>query len=227
MPYVPLKRSYVRKSKYASKKSKSFATKVRTVISRAAQTKHVSAEVSTSAVVANTIYTISPTQNIAAGTSISGRLGDAVKLHKLRLNGYVFAAALANANAKFRVTVFYSSTAKAASTTTSGAFAPIDLFLNNTYTLSPITGQIDEKALTLLADQTIDLNSIVASSSDVKSWTMDIYLKDIKMNFIESGSAFGETKNLYICYQAYSIAGANPTNCGAMFFSYDLQFKDI
>jgi len=223
MPYVRAKK-YVRKS---TKPKSTFNAKVRKVITKAAQLKHVANEVSVSPFTAATIYTHCPTQNIAPGTGISARLGDQVKLHKLILNGYVFAAQLSNANAKFRVSVIYSTQGKAASSVTSGGFNYADLFLPNTYTVNGICGVFDEKAVTVLSDQIIDINSFVSTATDIKSWTQEIYLKDVKCEYIDSGSAFAKKKNLYIIFQAYSAAGANPTNCGSFFYSYDLQFKDI
>jgi len=215
---------YARKRKY-TKKPKSFATRVRKVISSTAQTKHATNEVVFSGMAGGTIYTVSPTQNIAAGTTISGRLGDEVKLHKLRINGFYQAPAIANANVKLRVSVFYSSAAKAASTLTSGAFTSGDLFLSSTFS-NPIYGQYDDKALQLLGDVTMDICSNYSLSQDVKSFAMDILLKDIKMSYIDSGSAFGEKKNLYIVFQAFG-SGIPSTNLGICTYSYDLQFKDI
>lgn len=219
------KRNYVRKSKYI-KKPKSFATRVRKVITNAAQTKHATNEVVFASMAGGTIYTVCPTQNIAAGTDIRSRLGDAVKLHKIRINGFYQAPAVANANTKLRVSVFYSSVQKAAATVTSGAFTAQDLFLPATYVANPIYGAYDEKSLQLLADVTMDICSNYSLSSEVKSFNMDILLKDIRMNYVDSGSAFGEKKNLYIVFQCFG-SGIPATNVGTTTFSYDLQFKDI
>lgn len=220
------KRKYVRKSKYPAKKFKSFTTRVRKVISSAAQTKHATNEVVFAGMAGGSIYTVCPTQNIAAGTDIRSRLGDAVKLHKLRINGFFQAPGVANANVKLRVSVFYSSSQKAAATITSGAFTPQELFLPATYVANPIYGQFDEKALQLLGDVTMDITSNYSLSSEIKSFAMDIYLKDIKMNYIDSGSAFGEKKNLYIIFHAFG-SGIPAANVGTVAYSYDLQFKDI
>lgn len=225
MPYVR-KSNVVRKSR-TSKKPKSFATRVRRVITGAAQTKHSTNSVDVGTVAGNTNYIVSPTQNIAAGTDIRSRLGDQVKLHKLKLNGYYVAPNIANANIKIRVSVFYSSIKASAAAVQGTGITEQDLFLPNSYVGNAIVGMYDDKAVQLLADVTMDVNSLVSTSQDVKSFAMEMYLKDIRMNYIDSGSAFGETKNLYVYFRAWGAGGLAPVNVGSMFFTYDLQFKDI
>jgi len=215
-----------RKSKRVYKK-KSFATKVKKVITKMSELKHKCAEVSVATVAAGTIYTQSPTQTVIQGVGNDERIGDSLYLHKIKIHGYVFAAALPNACVKFRISVLYSSIAINAATITAAGLSFSSLYLPGTTSVNGICGQYDEKAVTVLSDQTIDLNSMITNANDIKSWSTDIYLKDRKMDYLESGSPFGKTKNLYVMMQAYSAANTHLLNCGSFFFSYDLQYKDI
>lgn len=227
-----MKNSYVRKSTYArkskyAKKPQSFTARVRKVITATAQTKHKSGEISLSPVVGSQLYTFSPTQIINTGSDIYSRIGDQIKLHKLVMNGYVIAPIIANANVKYRISVIYSALPRAAVALTSGGLTYSEVALPNTATINPVTLQFDEKAVDVLGDVTIDLNSLVSTSQDIKSWTMTIPLKDIRFNYSETGGQYGEKKNLYILFQSFGAGGLALPNQGSFFFSYDLQFKDI
>lgn len=224
MPYVKPKKPVRTKPKYTRK---SFTKSVKRIIHGDSQLKHFTSESSVTPVVSATIYTYSPTQNISAGTAISNRIADQIYLHRLKLHGYVFAAALSNANAKFRVSVVYCAQQTVATTITSGGLTYAQLFLPNTFSVNGICGVFDEKSVQVLSDQTIDLNSYITSANDIKTFTADIMLRDIKYKYIDTNSTFGQYKNLYVVVQSYSSAGANPTNCGSLFFSTDLQFKDM
>lgn len=223
-------KSYARKTtvarNYKKKKSVSFSARVRKVITSAAQTKHMSGEISVSPVLGGQLYTFSPTQRIVTGTNVYDRLGDAVKLHKLKLNGYVQSPNVALANVKFRISVIYCALPVAAVVITTGGLSFSQVAQSSTSTINPICLQYDEKAVDVLADMTIDLNSLVSTSQDIKSYVMDIPLKDSRFNYSETGGQYGEKKNLYVLFQSYA-PGIAASNLGAFFFSYDLQFKDI
>ena len=219
---------YARKPRYRRKSVKpvSFAKRVRKVISSTAQVKHASNALYYASINQDDIHVLSPTQNISQGTAINQRLGDQVKLKSLNINGFFSAATLANANVKFRVSVFYCTEGKSASSGTIGAFTSSELFLPNTNT-TPSYGQFDEKAVTLLADMTMDLNSNISTSQEVKSFVINIPLKNVKCNYKESGSAFSDKKNIYIMVTGYTPVALNVTDLGQLFYSYDLEFTDI
>lgn len=220
---------YVRKNSRFKRKpaSKKLVNTIKRVVNGQSQLKHLNAEVSVSPVAAATIYSFSPTQNIVAGTAINQRLADQVYLHKLKLHGYVFGAVAANANTKFRVSVVMSAIQVNCTTVTSGGLSAAQLFLPNTYTVNGICGVFDEKAVAVLSDQTIDLNAIVSTSKDIKSWATEIYLKDRKYSFLDTGSIYGSKQSMYVVMQAYTPVAANVADCGSWFTSVDLQFKDI
>jgi hypothetical protein len=224
-------KSYARKTtiarNYKKKKPVSFSARVRKVITSAAQTKHMAGEISLFPVVGSQLYTFSPTQRIVTGSNVYDRLGDAVKLHKLKLNGYVIPPSVALANVKFRISVIYCALPVAAVVITNGGLSFSQVALAGTTTINPICLQYDEKAVDVLADITIDMNSLVSTSQDIKSWVMDIPLKDVRFNYSETGGQYGEKKNLYVLFQSYGAGGLAVSNVGAFFFSYDLQFKDI
>lgn len=216
MPYKKFKKAY---------KKKSLTTKVKKIITKMSELKHFTTEQSLPTVAAATIYTYGPTQGIVQGVGNDERIGDQIQLHKIKLHGYVFAAAVANANTKWRISVVYSSAQLNATTMNSSGLSFAALYLPDTYALNGICGVYDEKAVTVLSDQTLDHNSFVSTSQDIKSWSTDIYLKDQKFPYIEGASPFGKNKNLYVVVQAYTTAA--PSNCGSFFFSMDLQYKDL
>lgn len=221
MPYVPRKSRYTKRTKPAS-----FATRVRKIISSTAQLKHASNSANTSGMDSDVMYFTSPTQNIAQGTAINQRIGDQVKLKYLKVNGFFVAANSANAHTKFRVSVFYSPEDNAAASVTASAFTSGELFLPNTAGTNSY-GIYDEKAVTVLADLTIDLNSIINTSEDLKSFAFSVPLKNVKANYVDSGSTFCTKKNLYIMVMGYTAVGANIANVGTFSYSYDLGFNDI
>jgi len=133
---------------------------------------------------------------------------------------------LANAAIKARVTVFYCAEGKAASSVTTGAFTVSELFQPNTST-TPVIGMYDEKALTVLADMTVDLNSQVSTAQDVKSFAFSVPLKNAVLNFRESGSAFSNKRNIYIMVTAYTPVVLNEADLGFFSYNYDLAFQDI
>lgn len=220
MPYVR------RKPRASFKKKPSFAKRVRKVISSTAQVKHASNTSATASMDQDVMYFTSPTQNIAQGTSITTRVGDQIKLKYLRLNGLFHASALANACTRFRVAVFFCADGKSASSVTSGAFTAAEIFMPNT-TSTNTYGMFDEKYVNVLADIIVDLNSSVSTSLDVKSWAINIPLKNVTCNYKESGSAFSAKKNLYIMITSYSPNAAQATDTGAFTYSYDLAYNDI
>lgn len=216
------RKSYVRKYK----KPKSFTARVRKVITSAAQLKHITNTSFTSGMDSDVMYFTSPTQNVSQGTAIGQRIGDEIKLHALKLNGFINSTTAALACAKFRVAVFYSSANRAASSVTTGAFTATELFLPNTIN-TPANGIFDDKALTVLADVLIDVNSLVSNAQDIKSFAVSVPLKDVRARFGESGGAFVDKKNLYIMVTGYTPVAANILDIGTYSYSYDLQFKDI
>jgi len=221
MPYV--RRKYSRK---INKKPASFAKRVRKVISSTAQTKHATNNTFVSGMDSDVLYFTSPTQNISMGTSINQRIGDQVKLKYLRVNGFFAASTAANANVKFRVTAFYCAEGKAASSVTVGAFTSSELFQPNTAPTT-VNGIFDEKAVTVLADMVVDLNSNVSTSQEVKSFNFTVPLKHAVLNYRESGSAFSNKRNLYLCITGHTPNGLNVADLGNISYSYDLAYTDI
>lgn len=217
---------YVRRKSRKSVKPASFAKRVRKVIASTAQLKHASNSSNVSSMDTDLMYFTSPSQNIAQGTAINQRLGDQVKLKYLKINGYFSAATLANANTKFRVSVFYCAEGKAASSVTTGAFTQAELFLPNSVNTT-VCAMFDEKAITVLADMTVDLNSNISTSQEIKSFAFTVPLKNAVLNFRESGSAFSNKRNLYVMVTGHTPVVLNVADVGFFTYSYDLGFTDI
>lgn len=218
---------YVRRKSRASKPTKqSFTRRVKKVIASTAQLKHVSNQTVITSSDSDLFYFTSPTQGITPGTAIGQRIGDQVKLKSLNINGMFIAATNANANVKYRVSVFYCAEARAAASAAIGAFTLAEMFMPNTFG-PPILGRFDEKALTVLADMTIDLNSNLSTSQEVKSFAFTVPLRNAVLNFRDSASVFSNKRNLYIMVTPYTPVTANVADCGTIAYSYDLSYTDI
>jgi len=216
------KRKYTKKSKKVS-----FASKVKKVIQSETESKFLPNELYQAPTANTTLYVYSPTQLISQGVSNYERIGDSVKLVNLKLNGYFTAPPTALTNTKWRVAVFYHSKAVAAATVSTSAFTANELFFAPTYTANLIGGIFDPKAVTLLADQTFDMNSLVNTSEDIKSWAMNIPLRNIKQEYLNSQSQYGKKRNLYVAVWGFTPNTGSVANIGVWYYSSTLEYKDL
>jgi len=188
--------------------------------------KHLSGESSVT-INHNQILTCIPSQAITQGTGNTQRDGDAIYLAALKLRVNCQAAAASNGYT-FRVLVGWTgeeyTTANIATTLVASVTAA-ELFLPTTTTFWMPNAQINPKAFTILHDQTYDINSQVASTSDVIS---DSYTVPINQNFEyqSTGSVQGKTRNLCIIAIGSVVGGSSGvTGVGNVVASWDLIFK--
>lgn len=72
----------------------------------------------------------------------------------------------------------------------------------------------------------IDINSLVATASDLKTIAFTVPLSG-KFSYQASAAVFGKMKNLYIVVIAHVVGGVNGTTaCGSMVLNTDLVFQD-
>lgn len=225
--------SYVKKSRKPSSTSykKKVATsggKVKEELLRMATRYHSSVPDTTGGVFGmtqNTLYALNLTGKIRQGTDNTSRQGDACFLEGLTLRGFFNTASASNAYV-FRVMVVWSGADYANTNMSSSSLTYPEVFLPSTGFTSITNAIVNPKAVTVLYDNTIDLNSQVANSPDVMSVLATCKL-DQKFQFKSDSSVFGKTKNLYLVIGGFGIGQAALTPVGSGQFATDIRFKNL
>lgn len=173
----------------------------------------------------NTIYAFSPTQAITQGTANDNRIGDRVYLEAIKIKGLYHSDSATGAYT-MRILVGYSSEEYNAATVFITGFAITDIFLPNTGSSFRTSSMVNPKAFTTLYDSTIEVNSNIANTQEVKNFEDIIYLKK-DFSYQSSGSQYGKDQNLYVIVCSTVLGGTTGvTNAGATFMTYDLIFKN-
>lgn len=165
-----------------------------------------------------------PTSGIVQGTAIGNRIGDQVELLALKLKGY-FQTTNVSGAFQYRIIVGYSGEEYAGLASTFGTgltTAQVFLPLTPQWTAN---GIVNPKAFTTLYDQTVDINSLVATTPDLMGVSVTIPLNKT-FPYQESASVFGKDKNLYVLIVGEINGGvAGTTATGTASFSFDLIYK--
>lgn len=172
-----------------------------------------------------TIYTFSPTQGISQGNGNTQRDGDSIHLEALKLKGFYVTNATSGAY-QMRMLIGYSGEEYDVATDFGNGLSSGQIFLPDTTTTWSINGIVNPKAFTLLYDQTVDVNSQLASTQDINNIAVTVPLKT-KFDYQSTGSAYGKLRNLYvviICAVAGGTTGT--TDVGQVIMSSDLIFKN-
>lgn len=185
--------------------------------------KHNTFDANTS-VLANSAYTLQPTRNIGQGTGNQDRLGDEIFLEALKIKGHFETTTDSNAY-QFRMIVGFTGeeTNGIASWSATGLTAA-EVYQPNTFTVLT-AGQINKKAITVLYDETFDINSQVEGAVTLHGYDVLVPIKQ-RFKYQSAGSTYGKTKNLFVWIVGFAtgIAGAN--SVGTNYISCDLIFKD-
>lgn len=171
----------------------------------------------------NDILVASPTTAVVQGTAIGDRLGDAIHLEALKLNGIFYSATASNAY-HFRIMVGYSGEEYSGSTFATGKLSEAELFF--TGSAQYVQSIVNPKAFTVLYDEIFDINSQVTDAKSSVSFNQTIPLKKL-FSYQSGGGIFGKDKNLYIVVTGVG-ADVTPsgTTVGQLVLTYDLIFKD-
>jgi len=173
----------------------------------------------------NTIYTNSCTPLIVQGTSNTQRIGDKIHLDSLRLNGWINTPTASGAYT-YRVMILWSGNEYNNVGLGSGlGFS--EVFLPSTGSSFVTSGIVNPKAVTVLYDEIIVINSLLTGVSDAVSFTKSIPLRQDFM-YENSAAVYGKTKNLYFVVMG-SVSGGTPatTVVGSIGASYDIVFKPL
>jgi len=187
-------------------------------------TKHY-ANASATALVSSAIYSVFPTVGIVQGTSGATRIGDSIELCALKIKGYYSSAATAGAYS-FRIIVGYTGEEyNFPATLNNSGITAAEMFINNTPTNWATNGIINAQAFTCIFDQTMDVNSQIAATSDLSSYSFTVPLNK-HFAYQSQGGVFGKYKNLCIAVVSDVVGGSGgSTSTGQTVLAYDLIYK--
>lgn len=224
---MPTKKTTVKKTTRRSKPSKTSVVK-QTLLGMAA-TYHDTQNDSTvniNPMLHSVIYTNNVTAQIGVGTTNSSRQGDQIYMKGLRVQGNVFTDVLASAY-QYRVMVVMSGEEYDFGMSFGAGLTPDQIFLPATGGLFQSNGIVNTKAITVLYDQMIQINSQVAGALDTAGVSFYVPLNR-KFQYKEGGSEFGKSKNLYLVIIGDAAGGGlGVTDSGSCQFSTDLNFKNL
>lgn len=225
--YAPgTKKTNIKKSAYKSKRS-STTQVVQKAILGMANTYHNTQNDSTlgGAMLHNNIYTNNLTAQISAGTGNTNRQGDGLFLKGIRVKGNFFTNATASAY-QYRVMVVMSGEEYDFGVGFGTGLTTTELFLPTGTTIRT-SSIVNPKAVTVLYDELIDINSQVAAARDIGSCQFYVPLNR-KFVYQSAGSVYGKTKNIYLVTMGYVIGGTTGvTNVGDQSFNTDMVFKNL
>jgi len=172
------------------------------------------------------VHCLMPTRDIVRGIADYHRIGDSVELEAFKIKGCI----RTDTDSKgyvVRLLVLWSGEENTtlSSTWATTGLTTTELFLPNTDALNPTNGIVNKKAVSILYDQTFELNSQVTSARTVHTLEATIPIHQ-KFPYQADGSTFGKFKNLYVVCIPYANDTAPTTVIGFFDMSGDLIFKD-
>lgn len=173
----------------------------------------------------NTFFTRNVTAGVVQGTNNVTRLGDSIYLDHLILSGNFTTPSTAGAY-KFRIITLWSGEETNPANFGTGLSAG-QIMLPTTGANDTTNSIINPKAVTVLDDYVVDINSTISGVRDVSSFYRKIRLSQ---NFLyqDAGSVYGKFKNLYVVVIGSVIGGTNGvTASGDIFTAMDLVFKPL
>lgn len=175
----------------------------------------------------NNIYCQSPTQLITQGTSNTNRQGDAIYMNALRINGLFSTPDNASDAFTYRIMVVKHGDNLAAATSLPSLLSHSDLFLPNTGNIIEPNSLVNPKSVTVLYDQTVEINSVLATSAEWHRVSFTVPLNTM-FQYQGTASTFGKNYNLYIVLIGSVFNGvSNTTSCGSFTGSADLIFQNL
>jgi len=202
---------------------KSFAAKVRSLAPYKHHTVNDSVA-SQQSMTHNTVYTTSLTQKISQGDDNVSRDGDAIVIAGIKVQGSVVTAAASGAY-MFRVMLCFSGEEYNVSGSSSG-LGPTEIFLPSNGSSFLANACVNPKAVTVLHDELVDINSLIASTRDLKNVAFKVNLNQ-KFPYQATASIYGKVKNLYLVVVGSVVGGtAGTTDVGQHFFNVDIVFQN-
>jgi len=206
------------------RKTVGFSTAVKRVLARDTETKYNVFAGLPASFLHNNIYSMCFNAKVVQGTGEGTRIDDSINLIGCSLKGVINTAAVTGAFS-YRLMVVWSTVALDPAALGTGGLAFANLFLPGGIG-NPVFALVNPKACTVLHDEVIDINSLIAVSKDIMSFDIKVPLSG-KFNYVATGSKFGKTKNLYVVAIPTVIGGSSGvTDCGFITFDAQLKYKD-
>lgn len=173
----------------------------------------------------NTIYSTNILAKIGQGTSDQQRDGDGIYIAAFKLRGVMKSSSTSGAY-QFRVLIGWSGEEYNVSASASG-LTSAEIFLPVVPTSWMSTAMVNPKTFTCIYDQTIDINSLIAASSDIVGMNFNVPINQ-KFMYQQTASVFGKFKNLYAVIIG-CVDGGTPgtTACGTFYCNTDTVFQNL
>jgi len=218
-PAAPTRTLVRRKKKAVRGYRNSFAARVRNLGSYKHNTQ--SDATVTSAMTHNSIYTTALTTKIDAGDGIGQRDGDAIFINAVKIQGAVHSAAAVTGANMIRILILWSGEEYNVTASTSG-LTNAEIFHAGASALVS-QGMINSKAVTCIYDETVDINSLLTTTAEVKSIYASVPINQ-KFNYQAGASVFGKVKNLYLVVVGSIIGGSG--SVGNFLLNTDVIFQN-
>lgn len=128
----------------------------------------------------------------------------------------------------YRVQLFWSGEEYAAVTLSTTTLAFIEVFMPIVAAGTNVAGIVNRKAVTMLYDQVVIINSNVATTPDMVQFPVNINFKNVKFPYQSAGGIYGKFKNLYFLVTPFVVGGTTGTTAtGNVTFNYSLDYKDL
>lgn len=211
-------------TRYRGRRFKRTSFKERVMQIAPAFHKTIADNVATATILHNGIFSYNITAQVVQGTTNQDRVGDAIQLLALKLNGLVATGTPVGAY-QIRVLVGWSGEEYNPATLGSG-LGSSEIFLPGTganYTTNSI---VNPKAFTVIHDEVMDINSVTANA-ELSNVMIKVPVRG-KFSYQSSGSVYGKTRNLYLVVTGVVIGGTSGVTTVASFQSgIDLVFKNL
>lgn len=166
------------------------------------------------------------TAAITQGVQFYQRVGDEVFLNSIRFNITVQSPTASGAYS-YRLMFVYSGEEYATTALSAASLPATEVFLGGASTTNPYTGVANRKAVTVLWDQVVDINSVIAATRDVQTVRGVLNLRNVRFPYQTSTSVYGKVKNIYFVVLPNVANGTiGSTACGAIDMSYSIDFRD-
>ena len=219
--------SYVksRRRKGAQKTKVATVAAVKRMINGVLEKKQKPLQVISPAMSIDVLYTFNFTAQIPQGTTDGSRIGDQISLGSLEVNLRYQTGSIGGAY-QLRVLIFWSGEEfnPSINTLTAGSFTASQLFLPGVTGLYPFA-PCNSKAVTLLHDQIMNIDSQIEGKSDVGVSRINIPFKGQTFKYQESGSVYGKTRNLYmVVLPTATVSGAG--EFGYVYLQSKINYMD-
>lgn len=169
---------------------------------------------------------INITAAVVQGSNVEQRVGDEITLNALRMVFDLAAPTTAGAYS-YRVMVVYHDADYSPTTFSTSSISYSEVFLPGAVSGSNSMGIVNKKAVQVLYDGLVCINSNIAATADHVQFPVTVNLRNIKFPYKATGSLYGKYKNLYVLVVPFVIGGVNDTTgCGTVILNYSLDFRD-